>query len=66
MNNLNRIPSCLAVAAAVAVIALPIMGGPAGWHDRLLDPCICLMSLSLAGVAMLLWPLSESGKSIHS
>jgi len=65
MNKLNRIPSCLAVAAAVALIALPIMGGPAGWHERLLDPCICLMSLSLVGVAMLLWPLGDNNAVQH-
>jgi len=59
IEMLKRIPSCLALAATVAVIALPILGGPIGWHERLLDPCTCLMSITLIGVAMLLWPLEE-------
>jgi hypothetical protein len=59
MNILKQIPSCLAVIASIGVIKLPIMGGPIGWHERLLDPATFLMALTLAGVAMLLWPLRE-------
>jgi drug/metabolite transporter (DMT)-like permease len=57
--KLNRIPSCLAVVAAVAVISLPIMGGPVGWRERLYDPAVFLTALTLAGVAMVLWPLGD-------
>ena len=57
MKTLNRIPSFLAAVAAVAVIRFPIMAGPVGWHERLLDPATFLTALTFAGVAMVLWPL---------
>jgi hypothetical protein len=57
MKTLNRIPSYLTAAAAVAVIRFPIMGCPVGWHERLLDPSAFLTALAFAGVAMVLWPL---------
>ncbi|MGA2138214.1 MAG: hypothetical protein ABSH14_05060 [Verrucomicrobiia bacterium] len=63
---LERVPSCAALIAAVAVIALPLMTDPLGQRERLVDPCTCLMTLTLVGVAMLLWPIGESTKSIHS
>jgi hypothetical protein len=63
--NMKRIPSCLAVVAAVAVISLPIMGGPVGWHERLLDPATFLTALTLAGVAMVLWPLGAEKPVPH-
>lgn len=59
MNMINRIPSYLAALAAVAIIALPIFGGPVGWHERLLDPVTFLVALAFAGVAIVLWPLGE-------
>ena len=57
MNKLKRVPSYLATLAAVAVIALPVTGGPQGWHDRMNDPVVFLMALAFAGAALLLWPL---------
>ena len=57
LGALNQIPSCLAVIAAVAIIALPIFGGPVGWHERLLDPATFLTALAFAGAAMVLWPI---------
>jgi hypothetical protein len=59
MKALKRIPSCLAAIAAAAVIALPILGGSVSWRDRLYDPAIFLMALTLAGVAIVLWPLES-------
>ncbi|MGD0059539.1 MAG: hypothetical protein ABSD58_08990 [Verrucomicrobiia bacterium] len=59
MKTLKRIPSWLAVVAAVAVIRFPVMAGPVEWHERLLDPATFLTALAFAGVAMLLWPLGE-------
>jgi len=59
MKTLKRIPSCLAALAAVAVIALPLFGGPVGWHERLDDPRTLLTALAFAGVAMVLWPLGN-------
>ena len=59
LGALRRVPSCLAAIAAVAVIALPIFGGPVGWHDRLYDPTTFLTALTFAGVAMVLWPLER-------
>jgi hypothetical protein len=59
MKRTNRIPSCLAIVAALAVIRLPILGGPTSWHERLLDPVTFLMTLALAGMAMVLWPLGK-------
>ena len=52
MKKLNRIPSCLAALAAVAIIVLPIFGGPVGWHDRLDDPTTFLTALALAALAL--------------
>lgn len=60
MNTMKRIPSCLAALAAVAIIALPIMGGPVGWRERLDDPRTLLTALAFAGVALALWPLGEN------
>jgi hypothetical protein len=60
MNTLKRIPSYLAMVAAVAVISFPILGGPIGWHERLLDPATFLTALTFAGVAILLWPLRDN------
>jgi drug/metabolite transporter (DMT)-like permease len=57
MKTLNRIPSCLAAVAAVAIVALPIFGGPVGWHERLLDPATFLTALAFAGIAMVTWPM---------
>jgi hypothetical protein len=65
VNTLKRIPSYLAAVAAVAVISFPIMGGPVGWHERLLDPAIFLTALALVGVAMLLWPLGVGRSVFH-
>jgi hypothetical protein len=62
MKTLNRIPSWLAAVAVVAVIRFPVMVGPVGWHERLLDPVTFLTALAFAGVAMVLWPL-ENGKA---
>ena len=59
MKMTQRIPSCLAMVAALAVIRLPILGGPAAWQERLLDPVTFLMALTLAGAAILLWPYAE-------
>ena len=59
-KTLERVPSCVALIAAVAVIALALMGDPLGWRERLVDPCTCLTSLTLVGVAMLLWPLENN------
>ena len=59
MKRINRIPSYLATVAALAVIRLPILGGPTSWRERLLDPVTFLMALTLAGVALLLWPLGK-------
>jgi len=53
----------MAAVAAVVVIRFPTMGGPVGWHDRLLDPATFLTALAFAGVAMLLWPLGEGRRS---
>jgi hypothetical protein len=58
--NMKQIPSCLAILAAVAVISFPIMGGPIGWHERLLDPATFLTALAFAGVGMVIWPLPDS------
>jgi hypothetical protein len=63
MKRTNRIPSYLAMVAAVAVIRLPILGGPAAWQERLLDPAIFLMALTLGGVALVLWPVTERSVS---
>lgn len=63
MKSLKQIPSCLAVIAAVAIIALPIFGGPVGWHERLLDPATFLTALAFAGVAMVLWPIETKRTS---
>ena len=63
MKTLNPIPSYLAAAAAVAVIRFPIMSGPVGWHERLLDPATFLIALTFAGVAMVLWPLGTERAS---
>ena len=63
MKTLNRIPSCLAAVAAVAVVRFPIVAGPVGWHDRLLDPATFLTALTLAGVAIVLWPLENLATS---
>jgi hypothetical protein len=60
MKALKRIPSCLAMIAAAAIIALPIFGGPVGWHDRLYDPTTFLTALALAGATMVLWPLQSN------
>ena len=57
--NMKQIPSCLAAIAAVGVISFPSMGGPVGWHERLLDPATFLTALAFAGVALALWPLGE-------
>ena len=62
MKTLNQVPSFLAAVAAVAIIRFPIMGGPAGWHERLLDPSTFLTALAFGGVAIVLWPLSETDK----
>ncbi|HVM62468.1 MAG TPA: hypothetical protein VMV72_16530 [Verrucomicrobiae bacterium] len=59
MKTLKMIPSCLAAVAAVAFIALPIMGGPTNWRDRLYDPAIFLTALAFAGAAIVLWPLGS-------
>ncbi len=59
MKTLKRTPSFLAAVAAVALIGFPIMGGPVGWHERLLDPVTFLTALTFAGVAMVLWPLGN-------
>ena len=53
MKALRQIPSWLSmIAAAVVVVA-----GGAGWRERLYDPAVFLTSLTLAGVAMILWPI---------
>ena len=65
-KTLERVPSCVALVAAVVVIALSIMGDPLGWRERLVDPCTCLMAPTFVGVALLLWPIGESEKSIHN
>jgi len=57
MNKLKRVPSYLATLATVAVVALPITGGPCGWHDRMNDPVVFLMALAFAGTALVIWPL---------
>ena len=57
---MRAVPSYLAAVAAVAMIALPIFGGPISWRDRLDDPAIFLAALALAGVAIVLWPLGET------
>jgi hypothetical protein len=59
MKRTNRIPSYLAIVAALAVIRLPILGGPSIWQERLLDPTTFLTALTLAGAAMLLWPVND-------
>ena len=59
MKTTQRISSCLAMAAALAIIRLPILGGPMSWHERLLDPVTFLTALTLAGVALVLWPLGK-------
>ena len=59
MKTLKQIPSCLAAVAALAMIALPLFGGPLNWHDRLYDPAIFLTALTFAGAAMVLWPLKS-------
>jgi hypothetical protein len=64
-KTLERLPSCLALAATVAILALPILGGPLGWRERILDPCTCLMALTLVGAAMLLWPLENNSVAGH-
>lgn len=61
--NMKQIPSCLAAIAAVAIIALPLFGGPVNWHDRLYDPVIFLTALTFAGVALVLWPLDNPATS---
>lgn len=63
MKRTQRIPSCLAMVVALAVIRLPIVGGPSGWRERVVDPPNFLMALTLAGVSMLLWPLAEPSAS---
>jgi hypothetical protein len=63
MKRTNRIPSYLAMVAALAVIRLPILVGPATWRERLLDPATFLMALTLAGVAMLLWPIGKRAEA---
>jgi len=65
MNKLNRIPSFLVALAAVAIIALPITGGPHGWHDRINDPVVFLMALAFAGAALVLWPLGNRDAVQH-
>jgi len=57
MKTLRRIPSYLAMVAALATISLPIGDGPVGWHNRLYDPAVFLTALTFAGLAMVLWPL---------
>ena len=57
MKTLKQVPSYLAALAAVAIIALPVTGGPQGWHDRINDPVVFLMALAFAGAALVLWPL---------
>jgi len=47
------------MVATLAVIRLPIMGGPSEWHERLLDPASFLTALTLAGTALVLWPVNE-------
>jgi len=65
MNKLKRVPSYLAALATVAVVALPILGGPRGWHDRLNDPVVFLMALAFAGTALVIWPLGNRGAVQH-
>lgn len=63
--KMKQIPSCLAAITAVAIIALPIFGGPVGWHARLLDPSTFLTALAFAGVALVLWPLQNNETIEH-
>ena len=65
MNILKRVPSYLAALAAIAVIALPITGGPRGWHERMNDPAVFLMALAFAGAALVLWPLGDNNAVQH-
>jgi hypothetical protein len=65
MNLLKRVPSYLAALAAIAVIALPVTGGPRGWHDRMNDPVVFLMALTFAGAALVLWPLGTNNAVQH-
>ena len=53
MKALKQIPSWLSMIAAVVVV----VGGGAGWRERLYDPAVFLTSLTLAGVALVLWPI---------
>jgi len=59
MKTLKRVPSYLAMTAALAIIRFPIMGGPTSWHERLADPVTFLTALALAGIAVVLWPIGE-------
>jgi peptidoglycan/LPS O-acetylase OafA/YrhL len=59
MRALRQIPSWLAMAAAAAIMGLPIIGDPSAWRDRVFDPPTFLMAFTLIGVAILLWPYRE-------
>jgi peptidoglycan/LPS O-acetylase OafA/YrhL len=47
------------MAAAAAIMGLPIIGDPSAWRDRVFDPPTFLMAFTLIGVAILLWPYRE-------
>jgi hypothetical protein len=44
---------------AVIISSLPVLGGPEGWRERVSDPPTFLVTLTLVGVAILLWSYRE-------
>lgn len=59
MKTFQRLPSAVMMAAAAAIVGIPILRCPQEWQVKLFEPDTFLVAFALTCTAILLWVRSE-------